>query len=242
MNLAVAQTQPRRGDIAHNIADHMRFVQAAVAQHADLLIFPELSLTGYEPTLARALATTPDDPRLAPFQMCSDADLIVIGVGLPLVLGAGVGIGMVLFRPGQSRVVYAKHHLHPDELPFFVPGANVPVLPVGAGNVGLAICYELSIPAHAATAVEQGAACYVAGVAKSAAGVTGAHRRLGEIARTYAMPVLMANCVGPSGDFVSTGGSAAWDAAGARVGLLDAGMQGIVSYDTSTDARRCTQI
>ena len=126
MKLAVAQTQPRRGDIAHNIADHMRFIQAAVAQYADLLIFPELSLTGYEPTLARALATTPDDPRLAPFQMCSDADRIVIGVGLPLVMGAGVGIGMVLFRPGQPRLVYAKHHLHPAF--GFVAAGVVPAL------------------------------------------------------------------------------------------------------------------
>ena len=242
MKLAVAQTQPRRGDIAHNIADHMRFIQAAVARHADLLIFPELSLTGYEPTLARALATTSDDARVAPFQARSDADHIVIGVGLPLVAEAGVCIGMVLFRPGQPRLVYAKHHLHPDELPFFVPGANVPVLPVGDGSVGLAICYELSIPAHAAAAVANGADCYLAGVAKSAAGVTNAHRRLSEIARTYGMPALMANCVGPSDDFVSTGGSAVWDAAGARVGCLDAGMQGIVSYDTVTDACRCTQI
>ncbi|MEZ4583774.1 MAG: hypothetical protein R3A10_19420 [Caldilineaceae bacterium] len=40
-NLAVAQTRSPAGvGIAHNIADHMRFVQAAVAQHADLLIFP----------------------------------------------------------------------------------------------------------------------------------------------------------------------------------------------------------
>ncbi|MEZ4583773.1 MAG: hypothetical protein R3A10_19415 [Caldilineaceae bacterium] len=130
-------------------------------------------MTGYEPTLARALATTPDDPRLAPFQMCSDADLIVIGVGLPLVLGAGVGIGMVLFRPGQSRVVYAKHHLHPDELPFFVPGANVPVRPSALATWAWPSAMSCPSPPMPQLPLSRSAACYVAGVAKSAAGVTG---------------------------------------------------------------------
>ncbi|MEZ4613480.1 MAG: hypothetical protein R2838_25125 [Caldilineaceae bacterium] len=123
----------------------------------------------------------------------------------------------------------------------FVPGANVPVLRVGAGNVGTAICYELSAsPLHAATAVEQEAAL-CGGVAKSTAGVTGAHRQLGEIAARTPCRVdgqlrraerrLRQRAVRPPGT-----------QPGQRRGSVGRGMQGIVSYDTATDACRCTQI
>jgi predicted amidohydrolase len=48
------------------------------------LIFPELSLMGYEPELSKELATKVDDIRLKPLQQLSDNHSIVIGVGLPL--------------------------------------------------------------------------------------------------------------------------------------------------------------
>lgn len=241
MKFAIAQVQPHKGDIAGNIADHLRVIDLAVAQAADAIVFPELSLTGYEPTLARGLATTADDARLAVFQQRSDAHGITIGVGLPLAVGddvhnGGVCIGMVLLRPRQPRLVYGKQYLHPDELPFFVPGCNLPILLVAGVNVAPAICYELSVPEHAAEAARHHPALYVASVAKSADGVAKAHARLRDIARTYGIPVLMCNAVGPCDDFVSAGQSAAWNADGMLLGVLDAAETGILLYDMVRDA------
>ena len=57
MKLCIAQTTAAPGDVAINIANHCRWIERAIEHHADLIIFPELSLTGYEPTLAKTLAT-----------------------------------------------------------------------------------------------------------------------------------------------------------------------------------------
>ena len=49
MKICVAQTRPIKGDIQSNIDHHKRLIDLAVSNGADTVIFPELSLTGYEP-------------------------------------------------------------------------------------------------------------------------------------------------------------------------------------------------
>jgi predicted amidohydrolase len=46
--LAAAQTKPKRGDIDSNLLDHYRLVELAAINKANLIVFPELSITGYE--------------------------------------------------------------------------------------------------------------------------------------------------------------------------------------------------
>lgn len=232
MKICMVQTRPLKGDLQANIADHQRFIDRALVHGAALIIFPELSLTGYEPTLADALATHRDDPRLDDFQTIADSRQVTIGVGLPTKSPAGICISMVLFRPHQARHLYSKQYLHADEEPFFVSGQNASALIGHNPNVALAICYELSVPAHAATAVNSGAELYIASVAKTAAGVESAGHRLAEIARHYAMPVLLSNCVGPCDDFEAGGRSAVWNAQGELVGQLDGSSEGMLVYDT----------
>ena len=57
MKIAVAQTKPVTGDIDSNIKNHITLATVAADNGADIIIFPELSLTGYEPSLAKQLAT-----------------------------------------------------------------------------------------------------------------------------------------------------------------------------------------
>jgi predicted amidohydrolase len=49
MKICAAQTRPVRGDIQTNIDNHKKLIDLAVSNGADIIIFPELSLTGYEP-------------------------------------------------------------------------------------------------------------------------------------------------------------------------------------------------
>ena len=46
-SVGVAQTSPRLGDVAANLAEYERHLREAKGQGLDLLVFPELSLTGY---------------------------------------------------------------------------------------------------------------------------------------------------------------------------------------------------
>jgi predicted amidohydrolase len=73
MKIALAQIGSVRGDIDANSARHERFVERAAAQGAEMIVFPELSLSQYEPTIADSVAMLPDDPRLTRFQALADA-------------------------------------------------------------------------------------------------------------------------------------------------------------------------
>ena len=83
MRLAIAQIKSSPGDIAINISKHLEAIDLAVMNGAKLIGFPELSLTGYEPTLAEALAFDISDQRLKVFETRSTELGISIGVGLP---------------------------------------------------------------------------------------------------------------------------------------------------------------
>lgn len=232
MKICVAQVKAIKGDIAANIINHKKWIALAVTNQADMIIFPELSLTGYEPHLAKKLAMQVDDNRLDEFQRISDADNISIGVGAPIKNGNGVSISMFLFQPGKARQVYSKQYLHSDEEPFFVSGPNLTGIKVSGMNVSLAICYELSVAEHSATAFNDGAEIYIASAAKTEAGVEKSVKILSEIANKYSIPVLFSNCLGPSDDFVGAGRSAAWNREGLILGQLNSEDEGILIFDT----------
>lgn len=236
VKIAGAQLKPTRGDVSSNIEAHVQFVDAAASLGADVIFFPELSLTGYEPRLAASLATDERDSRLDVFQHRSDEHGIIIGVGLPYCTGSRVMIGMVWFAPGLRRRMYAKQILHDDELPFFAPGMAQLLLELGPHTLAPAVCYESLQPSHAARAVDLGADIYLASVAKSATGVAKAMTHYPSIAANHRMYVMLVNGVGPSDDFISVGYSAVWNRSGALLAQMDDTSEGIVLMDTHADS------
>jgi len=220
MRLCVAQTKPIRGNIPRNIGQHIRLIKQAIEVEADVIIFPELSLTGYEPELAAELVMELNDYRLQPFQNLSDTHGLVIGVGLPTHGQGGILISLLLFIPHHPRQVYAKQYLHPDEEPYFIPGTKPVLLTWKEKTIALAICYEVFVPEHASIANQNRAGIYLASVAKSATGVERANKRLAQIAFEFGMTVLMANSVGYQDNFLSAGGSAAWKSDGKLIDQL----------------------
>jgi predicted amidohydrolase len=234
MKIGVAQTMPVTGDIAGNIEYHKTFIELAASNGAAMIIFPELSLTGYEPSLAKQLATDITDSRFDPFQQLSDSKQIIIGVGVPTKSPAGIHITMVLFQPNKTPLANSKKYLHADEEPFFSCGHNLSGLIINDIPVALAICYEISVPEHAEHAAQDGAHVYIASVAKTATGVEKSFTRLSEIAGKYGMTVLMSNSVGMCEDGECAGRSAIWNNKGVLLGELKDTGEGILILDTST--------
>lgn len=234
MKICVAQTRSVAGNIPTNFEKHKRFIDTAVSYHANLIIFPELSLTNYEPTLAQALAVQPDDRQLDAFQTLADTGQITIGVGMATQNQPRPCISLVMFRPNQPRYTYRKQYLFPDEDPFFVPGPASTGLMGTNPSIALAICYELSVAQHAADAFKNNAKMYIASVAKTARGVDHAHRRLAEIASQYGMTVFMSNCVGMADSVECAGQSAVWNNKGSMLGQLDDKSEGVLLFDTET--------
>jgi predicted amidohydrolase len=240
MRLCAAQIQPTAGDITANLSLHRAAIERALALGAELIVFPELSLTGYEPTLAADLAMTADDSRLGPFQALAEERGPTIAVGLPLQAESGVEIGQVWFQPGAPRLTYSKMLLHVDELPYFRSGTRQVLLRQSGHVLAPAICYESLQPEHAEAAAGAWADVYLASVAKSVGGVDRAFVHYPAIARQHGMAVLMANSIGPCDNFVAAGRSAIWSPRGQLVAQLDADAQGVLVFDTETGAAERT--
>src|SRR5262245_25865513 len=236
MKICAVQTRPIAGDMQGNIANHKQWIERAVADGAELVIFPELSLTGYEPTLAKELATEQDDVRFDDFQALSDANGITIGIGVPTKNEQGICISMLLFQPHTARRVYSKSYLHPDEEAFFVRGRSSPHLRVNHMNIALAICYEISVAEHMESTLRSGPRVYFASVAKFVSGINKAIERLSKVAADCAMPVLMANCVGFSDGSQCAGKTSVWNKRGALIGQLNDADEGMLIFNTETHA------
>lgn len=234
MKICVAQTRPFKGDVERNIDNHKKLIDLALSSGADMIIFPELSITGYEPELAKELATSPDDSRFDDFQRISHTRQITIGIGMPIKTDTGITISMVLFQPQQERQLYSKKYLHSDEEGYFVSEASTIGLLGNKTNIAMAICYELSVPEHSENAFNSGAEIYIASVAKTADGVKKAYKSLSDIARKYSMTTFLSSCIGYCDNFESAGKTAVWDNKGLLVGQLDDKNEGILIFDTDS--------
>jgi predicted amidohydrolase len=233
MKICIAQTSAVKGDIEANLVNHKKTIELAASHGAKMIIFPELSLTGYEPELANGLATNKDDGRFNELQHVSDEKNIVIGAGIPVKSDKDVLIGMIILRPLQPRQTYFKQYLHPDEEPWFIKGPFQEVLEV-KDHIALAICYEISVSEHTQRAYENGAKIYIASVAKTVEGMEKAFGTLAATAKKYSMVVLVSNCVGECEGKKAGGRSAIWNDKGILLEQLNDKDEGIMIFDTNT--------
>lgn len=206
LSIAVAQPRCVAQDVVANAAAHAQAVRAADAR---VVVFPEMSLTGYELDAAPVAA---DDERLAPIvAACAGTGTLAL-VGAPV---PGPGIGVLAIDGGGARVVYAKVHLYGDEADRFVPGEPT-VIEVDGWRLGLAVCRDTGVPEHAAKTAALGMDGYVAGVvhADHEADVHGQRAR--RAAADHGVWVATAAFAGPTGGgFDRTSGrSGIWSARG----------------------------
>lgn len=216
LTLAAAQTLSLAGDLPANIERHLSFMRVAAEHRVQVLVFPELSLTGYEPSLAGGLAIAPDDSVLAPLRDMARELRLTAVVGMPIRLApeAGVSIGALVLGADGSLAVYTKQHLHPGEELAFVPGRGGVALERGSERIALAVCADFSHASHPRLAAEAGATVYAAGVLISEGGYATDSALLQGYAAEHGLLVLMANHGGPSGGYVCAGRSAIWAADG----------------------------
>lgn len=219
ITIAAAQSTSVPLDVAANVQEHLRFVEAAADHGVQWLVFPELSLTGYELAAMPGLVLHADHALLAPLREAAARTGMAITVGAPVDSGSALpSIGAITLRPDGSHGVYAKHHLHGPETQFVSPGAAAVHLQPWAGQqIASAICADTNHPSHAAQAAQAGAQVYAAGILTSAAGYAAEAPLWAGYAREHRMTVVIANHGGPSGGYQSVGRSGIWDSEGTLV-------------------------
>ncbi|MBY0505823.1 MAG: carbon-nitrogen hydrolase family protein [Bryobacteraceae bacterium] len=211
--IAAAQVSSNGCILAENVTHHVRVAELAAENNVGLLVFPELSLTGYDLRLARASALTVDSPLLDPLRRFP----FTLAVGAPVRHPSGAHhIAAIVFRPAGVSV-HSKVNVHETELPYFDAGAGGDPIDVNGVRVALAICRDARQPQHAAQAAAMGARVYAAGVMVDQADYAAKIVALAESARRHRMAALMANACGG----VAVGKSAFWDEDGQTVVAAD---------------------
>ncbi|MEU6133314.1 carbon-nitrogen hydrolase family protein [Nocardioides sp. NPDC047086] len=206
MSIAVAQPRCTPFDVEANAAAHAEAIRAA---NARVVVFPELSLTGYE---LEAATVGPDDERLAPIvAACTESGALALA-GAPV---PGPYIGVLAIDGSGARVTYGKVHLHGSEADRFLPGEPA-VIEVDGWRLGLALCRDTGIPEHAAQTAALGIDGYVAGVIHADHEVDVLGERARRVAADHGVWVAAAAFAGPTGGgFDRTSGhSGIWAADG----------------------------
>jgi len=242
MKICIAQTHSLKGKVNKNIQNHLRIIERAIESNSDLVIFPELSITSYEPDLAKELATDVENSIFNPFQKLSDKNEITIGIGIPTNAIDGMNISMLIFQPNKKRVVYSKQMLHSDELPYFICGNTQTFLNIKGKKIAIGICYETLQREHFLNTNQMGADIYIASVAKPKGGIEKAYLHFPQIADEFNTPILMSNCIGYCDNFMSVGKSAVWNKNGKLIEQLDDENQGILIYDTELETTEIYQL
>jgi predicted amidohydrolase len=152
--IALAQLAPRLGALDENLARHHELIAEARAGDVDLIVFPELGLTGYLlQDLAADVAMRLDDPRLTELAGAT-AGLSAIVSFVEESADHRLFIAAALIEDGAIRHVHRKLFLPTyglfDERRFFAAGDLLRAVPsrLGAG-IGLAVCedfWHLAVP------------------------------------------------------------------------------------------------
>ncbi len=194
LTLAVAQPPCVSYDIAVNARAHAEVVRSAGAR---VVIFPELSLTGYE---LDAPAVSPIDSRLVPIvEACAQAGSLAL-VGAPAEGEAGAEhIAMFAIDGAGATVAYRKMWLGGAELDRFAPGSQPTVLDVDGWRLGLAICKDTGIPQHASDTAALEMDVYVAGVLETADDAAVQEKRALRVSTDHQVWVAVASFAGSTG-------------------------------------------
>jgi predicted amidohydrolase len=214
LTVAAAQPAITALDIVGNAERHADVVRRAEAR---VVVFPELSLTGYE---LAAEAVPLDHPALAVITAaCAETGALAL-VGAPVADGEGRDFIAILRIDGSgATVAYRKTWLGEAEAIRFAPGDGPTVIEIDGWRLGLGVCKDTGAAQHIAGVAALEVDAYLAGLVHRPEDLAEQEARAVVIARTCRAYVVFASFAGPTGDgFDQTVGcSAIWSAEGLAV-------------------------
>ncbi|HPB83172.1 MAG TPA: nitrilase-related carbon-nitrogen hydrolase [Spirochaetota bacterium] len=147
ISIAAVSQQSPFGGIEHNIDTTRRWAQSAKEKGADIVCFPELSISGYSLSHDNdAIAETVPGPISGMItQIAKDNDICILA-GLVEKTGSGLAITQIAVSPGGMVGKYRKIHLSPPEKKYFVPGSDFPVMEYRGVTFGIGLCFDAHFP------------------------------------------------------------------------------------------------
>ena len=245
LRLVMAQLDMRVGDVAGNAR---RVIDAAERARdtlqGDVVVFPELSLTGYPPEDLLHRGDFIHQVGEAIARVRDAVTGITIVVGFPHLADGRLYNSAAVFQDGAVFGIYHKHHLANvsvfDDKRYFQPGDAPLTFAVGDIRLGVSICEDIWHAGPFEWAAEEGAQAVIninaspfhAGKAAEREHVIRARQR------EAALPVIYVNLVGGQDEVVYDGVSCVYDADGRLAARAPAFDEGLFPVDFRRDGRR----
>ncbi|HUF52512.1 MAG TPA: NAD+ synthase [Dehalococcoidia bacterium] len=214
LRVALAQINTTIGDLDGNVAKIAAFANDARRAGADVISFPELTITGYPPEDLLLRARFIADQREALDPAAAACDGIVAIVGYVDEDDAGIYNAAAVVQNGRIVATYRKQRLPNygvfDEMRYFVVDTENPVFAIAGVPVGVNICEDIWFPGSPTEAQAAGGARVIVNINGSPY-YAGKHAERQEMlatrARDYGVYVCYTNQVGGQDELVFDGGS-----------------------------------
>lgn len=249
LRVAVGQIETCLGNVEESLRRHLRVIEKAREEQVDVLLFPEMSLTGHmagPDTLRLALAR--DAPLVRELAEASGPMWTVFGL-IEEGRAAQFYNSAMTVHDGEVVHIHRKINLATygklEDAKHFAPGRYVETLALDdRWRVAVLICNDLWNPALVWLAALHGATLMLAPVSSAVEAVSaefdnpaGWDINLRFYAMTYGLPVAMANRVGAEGELTFWGGSCILDAFGKKTACAEDREELIVSDFSYEDVR-----
>ncbi len=248
MKVALVQMHCEKGQVSRNLARTVEYIDRASSAGADVICFPEMSVTGYvEPRKQPEAVLSWDDPQLAPLFGSSSkhSQMTVIAGIAERNPGNKPFISQGIIRSGELLGVYRKINVHEDEVGSFSPGSEPLTKHIGYARTGIAICADVDSESlfrkyaqDRATVVLVSAAPGLYGSQETRAWEAGyawwrdkCRAQLGEYAKKYGLHIAVATQAGRTVDEDFPGGGYLFDDQGAVIAETADWSEGMLLVD-----------
>lgn len=243
MILAAAQPRSFRKDIDANLLEHYAMIEQAAKEGADLVLFPELSITGYERDYQHEELFGLDDARLGHLKELAVKHQIVIVIGAPVQIDKNNYIGAFIIGFDGKVDLYTKQFVHPGEDLFFKSSFNHnPLIEIANERMSIAICADINHMEHPLEASKRATTVYLASIFFEPYEMEKAFQILSGYAKKYDFPVLMSNYTGSVWESEGGGKSAFWNSSGDLIGNMEGVESGIIFVENNEGSWRLKAI
>ncbi len=236
MFIASAQINSVKGAIHDNLENHIEYIKLAAQRGAELILFPELSLTDYIREGASDLSLTIYDASINLLRDYAMSYNICIVVGAPIHQKSGLHIGSFILTPEGGIDLYTKQYLHTGEEQFYQSSfEHNPILYVGDYKSQFAICADIENLNHPKAAALKKVNLYLASIFYTVQSIDDLHLKMANYAKKFQMNILMSNFCGESYQLLAGGRSAFGNQEGKLIAELDKYRNGLLVINLDED-------
>ncbi|MDI2098368.1 nitrilase-related carbon-nitrogen hydrolase [Ruicaihuangia caeni] len=240
LRVEVVQATPAPRDIAANLETTAAMVEASAA---DVIVFPELFLTGYQTAALEELAMPTTDARLGSLAArCAERETALLVGFIERAAEGYYDAYLAIDADGTILPAVRKTHLFGAEGDVFLAGDSLDPITLCGTPIGVINCFELEFPEVARTLALKGAALLLAGSANMHP--YSEDHRIASTARALEnrLPVAYANRVGSESGHTFCGFSRIVDRDGSLLGELGEDEQGSLVADLAVNATVPTEV